>query len=243
MRGSRGKPGRQMTGNNRQALVMPMSWIRAQFGAWLLGAVLALTVICPAGSQSLSPVTVQEPEGRALVERLRRGGLVLFFRHADTTGMPCDSSYRIGERAGQRNLSPEGREQSRRIGEVLRALGIPVADPVLAGPVFRARDTAEIAFGPERVRVTDSLLADDYAGGRLQWVLDEHRRLMSEPVPDGVNRVLVGHRTPAIMVLGSSVGGTALPEGGMIVLEPGGAPKILGVLTPAPIPNRGFHGC
>jgi hypothetical protein len=35
------------------------------------------------------------------------------------------------------------------------------------------------------VRVTDSLLADDYAGGRLQWVLDEHRRLLSELVADG----------------------------------------------------------
>ncbi|MFC1459400.1 hypothetical protein ACETIH_22405, partial [Microvirga arabica] len=78
---------------------------------------------------------------------------------------------------------------------------------------------------------------------RLQWVLNEHQKLMSEPVPVGVNRVLVGHRTPAIMVLGPSVGGTALPEGGAIVLEPGGAPKILGVLTPASIPNRGFHGC
>jgi phosphohistidine phosphatase SixA len=212
-------------------------------GTVLLGAVLALTDLGPAASQALSPVTVQDPKGRALVERLGRGGLVLFFRHADTTGMPCDRSYRIGDRAGQRNLSPEGREQSRRIGEALRTLGIPVADPVLAGPVFRARDTAEIAFGIERVRVTDSLLADDYAGDRLPWVLDEHRRLLSEPVPDGVNRVLVGHRTPAIMVLGPSVGGRAFPEGAALVLERGDRPRVLGILMPAPIPDRGFHGC
>jgi phosphohistidine phosphatase SixA len=157
--------------------------------------------------------------------------------------MPCDRSYRIGDRAGQRNLSPEGREQSRRIGEALRTLGIPVADPVLAGPVFRARDTAEIAFGTERVRVTDSLLADDYAGARLPWVLDEHRRVMSEPVPDGVNRVLVGHRTPAIMVLGPSVGGRAFPEGAALVLELGDRLQVLGILMPAPIPDRGFHRC
>jgi Histidine phosphatase superfamily (branch 1) len=221
-----------------------MSWMRAQIGVWLLGAVLALTGICPAGSQSLSPIMVQEPEGRALVERLRRGGLVLFFRHADTTGMPCDSSYRIGDRAGQRNLSPVGWEQARRIGEVLRTLGIPVADPVLAGPVFRARDTAEIAFGPERVRVTDSLLADDYAGGRLQWVLNEHQKLMAEPVPSGVNRVLFGHRTPAIMVLGPSVGGRALPEGAALVLEPGASrPRVIGIVMLAPIREGGFHAC
>ena len=214
-----------------------------RLGALLVGAFLVFTAVHPTVSQTLYPVTVQQSEGWALVERLRRGGLVLFFRHADTTGMPCDSSYRIGDRAGQRNLSPEGREQARRIGEAIQMLGIPVAYPVLTGPVFRARDTGEIAFGPERVRVTDSLLADDYARGRLQWVLDEHRRLLSELVADGANRVLVGHRTPAIMMLGPSVGGRALPEGAALVLEPGDRPWVIGSIMLAPIPERGFHGC
>jgi phosphohistidine phosphatase SixA len=211
----------------------------------LLG--LALTIAAGGGAFSdapLSPVTVREAGGGELVERLRRGGLVLFFRHADTTGMPCDRTYRIGDRDGQRNLSPEGQEQARRIGEVLRGLRIPIAEPVLAGPVFRARDTAEFAFGADRILVTDSLLADDYAGERLAWVLAEHRRLLSEPVPAGFNRVLVGHRTPAIMVLGPAVGGTALPEGAAIVLEPApAAPQVLGILALAPLPGRGFHGC
>ncbi|WP_230530436.1 histidine phosphatase family protein [Microvirga roseola] len=220
-----------------------MKRLHAKFTAVLLGLVLALGATSLAAAQALSPMTVQEPQGRALVERLRHGGIVLFFRHADTTGMPCDRTYRIGERAGQRNLSPEGREQSRRIGEVLRSLEIPVADPVLAGPVFRARDTAELAFGSDRVAVTDSLLADDYAGRRLEWVLGGHRRLLTEPVPAGVNRVLVGHRTPAIMVLGSRVGGEALPEGAALVIEPGNEPRVLGILLLAPIPDRGFHGC
>src|SRR4051794_29769207 len=140
--------------------------------------------------------------GAALVARLRQGGQVLFFRHADTRGEPCDASFRIGDRAGQRNLAPEGRAQAARIGQRLAALGVPVEWPVLAGPVFRARDSAELSFGTDRVRVTDSLLADDYAGGRLDWVVAEHRWLFDAPVPPGLNRVLVGHRTPAIMVLG-----------------------------------------
>jgi hypothetical protein len=88
-----------------------MSRISTRVGEVPLGAVLALMVIGPADSQALSSATLQEPQGRALVERLRRGGLVLFFRHADTTGMPCDRSYRIGDRAGQRNLSSDGRER------------------------------------------------------------------------------------------------------------------------------------
>jgi hypothetical protein len=93
--------------------------------------------------------------------------------------------------------------------------------------------------------VTDSLLGDDYAGDRLGWVLAEHRRLSSAPVPAGVNRVLVGHRTPAIMVAEDSIAGRAFAEGAALVIEPrgGGAFGILGILIPAPLPQAGFHGC
>lgn len=193
----------------------------------------------------LRPVTPETPEGAALVAALRGGGHVLFFRHADTRGENCDVSFRVGDRVGQRNISPAGHAQSARIGQRIAELGIPVQEPVLAGPVYRARDTAEHAFGAARVSVTDSLLADDFAGPRLAWVLAEHRRLFAEPVPAGANRVLVGHRTPAIMVAGDAVGGRAFPEGGALVIAPLGRDRfrVVGVLEFAPLPGGGFHGC
>lgn len=207
-------------------------------------AITALLAARPARAQPRA-VTAEEATGVALVARLRAGGLVLFFRHADTLGEPCDRSFRIGDRPGQRNISAAGRTQATRIGERMAALGIPVAVPVLAGPVFRARDTAELAFGAERVAVTDSLLADDYAGGRLDWVMAEHRRLMAAPVPPDTNRVLVGHRTLAIMVLGDPVAGRAFPEGAALIIEPRGPDGmvLLGILDLAPAPGGGFHGC
>lgn len=199
----------------------------------------------PALAQSrFVPVPTEAPEGAALVARLRQGGLVLFFRHADTRGETCDITFRVGDRPGQRNVSPAGVAQSRLIGQRLRELGIPVALPVLAGPVYRARDTAEHAFGAANVVVTDSLLADDFSGPRLGWVLDEHRRLFGEAVPRGTNRVLVGHRTPGIMVAGDAVGGRAFPEGGALVIEPLGRDfRVLGIWMPAPIEGGGFHSC
>lgn len=204
-------------------------------------ALLGLLLLGP-GARA-EPPALSQPEV-ALTARLRAGGLVLFFRHADTRGEPCDRSFRLGDRPGQRNLSPAGRAQAARLGTALAAAGIPVALPVLAGPVFRARDTAELAFGTEQVSVTDSLLADDYAGDRLAWVLAEHRRLFVAPVPPGANRVLVGHRTPAILLLGDAVAGTAFPEGAALVLQPGaGDPVLLGILALAPLPGGGFHGC
>jgi len=203
-------------------------------------------------AQRLVPVAVDSAAGAALVARLRHGGLVLFFRHADTGGEPCDRSFRVGDRAGQRNISPAGRAQSVAIGARIAALGIPIAEPVLAGPVFRARDTAEAAFGAARVLVTDSLLADDYAGGRLDWVLAEHRRLFGQAPPAGQNRVLVGHRTPAIQVVGDTIAGRAFPEGAALILAPNaGGPSppgaegftLLGIMEFVPAPAGGFHGC
>jgi phosphohistidine phosphatase SixA len=207
---------------------------------------LALPLLgTPARAQTrFVPVPAEHPDGAALVARLRQGGLVVFFRHADTRGEPCDRSFRVGDRPGQRNISPDGIAQSRRIGARLTELGIPVTLPVLAGPVYRARDTAEHAFGAANVVVTDSLLADDFSGARLQWVLDEHRRLFSAPVARGTNRVLVGHRTPGIMVAGDAVDGRAFPEGGALVIEPLGRDfRVLGILMPAPIEGGGFHNC
>ncbi len=194
---------------------------------------------------SYAQVTPDEPEGAALIERLREGGLVVFFRHADTAGMPCDRLYRIGQREGQRNISEDGREQSRRIGAALEALAIPIQEPVLAGPVFRARDTAELAFGVERVEVTESLLADDYAGSRdVRWVLAEHRRLFAEPPRPGLNRILVGHRTPALVSLDGRVAQSGFPEGAAIVMRPvDGGVEVLGVIAFVPQPNPGYDRC
>lgn len=206
---------------------------------------LPLLLAAPVAAQGrFVPLADTHPDAAPLLARLRAGGMVLFFRHADTRGENCDRSFRVGDRAGQRNISPDGIAQSQRIGQRLAELRIPVARPVLAGPVYRARDTAEHAFGVADVVVTDSLLADDFSGPRLDWVLAEHRRLFAEAPPPRTNRVLVGHRTPAIMVAGEAVGDRAFPEGGALVIEPrGSAFHVLGILMFAPIEGGGFHGC
>lgn len=208
--------------------------------AAVLGGMAALAVAQPSSGRSgqIVPLTPETAGGAALVERLREGGLVMYFRHADTTGTTCDRTYRIGDRAGQRNISEDGREQSRRIGLAMQDLGIPIHYPVLAGPVFRARDTAELAFGVDRVEVTDSLLADDYAGSRLDWVLAEHRRLFSEPVAFGGNLILVGHRTPGMIAIARQVARDNFPEGTALIIDPNnGEPLLIGVLVLAPIPG------
>jgi phosphohistidine phosphatase SixA len=96
-----------------------------------------------------------------LWDQLRNGGHVLLIRHAETEpGIGDPPGFRLEDCSSQRNLSAAGRSQSRRIGERLASLGIPVAD-VLSSRWCRCLETARLAFGrvtPEPV--LDSFFAD-----------------------------------------------------------------------------------
>ena len=64
--------------------------------------------------------------GPALVEALRRGGYVLYFRHAATDFSQSDTDTRnLANCRTQRNLTKAGREDARAIGRAIRALRIP----------------------------------------------------------------------------------------------------------------------
>ncbi|TCI00188.1 hypothetical protein EJV46_05950 [Roseococcus sp. SYP-B2431] len=151
------------------------------------------------------------------VALLREGGLNLYLRHGITDRSQIDSGRR-GDRAGQRNLSPAGRAQAARLGEAFRTLGIPVAE-VLTSEVFRARDTAELAFG--QARVEPDLIADDYTPGDASEDARRVSRRLAEPVAGG-NRVMVGHIVPLGLILGQSLSQAEFPEGAAAVFRPRG---------------------
>ena len=86
----------------------------------------------------------------ALWKLAQGGGQVLFVRHAETTpGVGDPPGFKLEDCATQRNLSEEGRRQSQRLGEALRARKLPV-DEVLSSPWCRCIDTARLAFGRSR---------------------------------------------------------------------------------------------
>ncbi len=78
---------------------------------------------------------------------LRAGGHVALMRHASTEpGLGDPPGYKLDDCATQRNLSAQGREEARRIGEKLRKEGVTV-EKVYTSPWCRCRDTALEAFG------------------------------------------------------------------------------------------------
>ena len=77
---------------------------------------------------------------------LRKGGLVVVFRHALAPGTFDPPGLRLGDCSTQRNLSDEGRAQARRIGEWFRERQLQPA-AVRSSPWCRCMDSATLAFG------------------------------------------------------------------------------------------------
>jgi phosphohistidine phosphatase SixA len=82
-----------------------------------------------------------------LAERLRTGGCVVLLRHAQTDpGVGDPPGFRVDVCSSQRNLSDEGKVQSRRIGQWFSAKGLKPG-AVLSSAWCRCKDTADLAFG------------------------------------------------------------------------------------------------
>jgi phosphohistidine phosphatase SixA len=173
--------------------------------------------------------TARGPDAAALVAALRAGGVVVVMRHGLTDRSQADTGD-LTRREGQRNLSEAGRAQSIRTGRAVAALAIPLGE-VLASPVFRARDTAELAFGAG-ARIEPNLTADDYTPDpallrrRIAWLAQRSGR----PSAPGATDNLVGHIVPLGMVLGRSLAQAEFPEGSLAVFAPGATGRPLGIL-------------
>jgi len=178
----------------------------------------------------LSGEALAQASPEELVAAMQKGGKIIFLRHAATNSNEIDTGQ-LGNRAGQRNLSEGGIAQANALGDAFRAANISF-DRILASPVFRARDTAELAFATDNIEVTMELVADDYAGSQLQFMIESTQRLLNTPPPESENILLIGHRTPLQMATNQRFPDSILPEGAMAVFEPGSdSAMLLGTLT------------
>lgn len=156
------------------------------------------------------------------MERLRDGGHVVAFRHA-ATDSGVDMTNDLSDCSRQRNLSAEGRRQSRGIGRAFERLRIPVGR-VLASPFCRTRDTARLAFG--RVRASRALLSTEFFASPRVARRKGLRRLLTAPPPRRTNTVLVSH--------GSAIDeatGVNPEEGSAVIVVPGRGERGFEVVT------------
>jgi len=101
-------------------------------------ALLTLLILC-------SPHALAD----AVADALRAGGVAVLMRHATAPGNFDPEGFRLDDCSTQRNLSPEGRSEARRIGAHLKGIGL-VPGEVLTSQWCRCRETAVLAFGAAR---------------------------------------------------------------------------------------------
>ena len=80
-----------------------------------------------------------------ILKNLKNGGNLIFIRHAYAPGAGDPDNFDINDCSTQRNLSEEGREQAKNIGNYFRENLIPI-DKVISSEWCRCKETAEIAF-------------------------------------------------------------------------------------------------
>jgi hypothetical protein len=149
-----------------------------------------------------------------IVAALRKGGLVVYFRHTATDFSRNDAKSRGPEDCdNQRPLTDRGREDARAIGSAIRSLGIPIGK-VFSSPTCRTAETGKLIFGsadPSR----------DVRGGPASLGAERYAplvRLLSTSQPAGTNLAISSHGNPFFGVAGPPY----LAEGEMAVVRPKG---------------------
>ena len=142
---------------------------------------------------------VNKLDDRGLVSALRDGGYVVYLRHARTVkdwGDQISPALDLSDCNTQRRLSDVGKADAQKIGEGIKAAGIPVGD-VISSEYCRAYNTADLAFGTYTKNSNLNFLPcvectpEDYK--------DYAKRvapLLSAKPESGKNTFLVGHDDP-----------------------------------------------
>lgn len=160
---------------------------------------------------------------------LRRGGVVVAFRHALAPGTFDPPNFRPGDCSTQRNLDDAGRAQAARMGAWFQVRQLKPAR-VRSSPWCRCLDTARLAFGGADAwaALGSPRGADEVTN---QQSLDALRRAVAGAAAQpGRFEAWVTHMFVLADLTGAS---TTSGEGLILAPGPGGAVRVLGRLAPA----------
>ena len=107
-----------------------------------------------------------------IVEILKKGGNIIFIRHAIAPGNGDPQNFDISKCATQRNLSKDGELQALKIGKFFKENDIKLTK-VLSSEWCRCKDTAKIAFGNyETKNFLNSFYDDRFSENKDKQILD-----------------------------------------------------------------------
>ncbi|MBF0159257.1 MAG: histidine phosphatase family protein [Magnetococcales bacterium] len=164
-------------------------------------AMILSWMVLPTPANSKDPFTEILATAETLAQ-LRRGGFVLYLRHGYTDNSKPDHVPHVDLKdcSTQRPLTETGQLLVAHVGHAIRQADIPVGT-VYVSPLCRTKETADHAF-PDKIYKVDPDLIYTANMTREQKVpvIARTRQLLSTPVEQGSNRLLVSH-APNLMDL------------------------------------------
>ena len=107
-----------------------------------------------------------------IVEILKKGGNIIFIRHAIAPGNGDPQNFDISNCSTQRNLSKDGELQALKIGKFFKENNIKLTK-VLSSEWCRCKDTAKIAFGNyETKNFLNSFYDERFSENKDKQILD-----------------------------------------------------------------------
>lgn len=169
-------------------------------------------------------VTAISSTSEPLLAAMQKGSHVLLLRHALAPGFGDPPEFTIGDCSTQRNLSAEGRQQARQLGQTLRDAGLDDL-VVYSSQWCRCWDTAiEMNIGTP----TTHMGLNSFFQNRSQQdaIVNELQALLAS-LEGGPSAVLVTHAVNVRAITGQSVGSG---QGILLRLEPNGEHTVIGRL-------------
>ena len=155
-------------------------------------------------SQPVEPQFVEKLATGDTLAKLRVGGFVLFLRHGATNTTVPDRLPDVDfmDCSTQRPLTDEGRRMSAQVGQFIRQAGIPIGD-ILTSPLCRAKESAFAAFPNRAVLIESELIYTANLSSRQKKKnVDYLKKILSTPVPEATNRLVVAHAPNLMDVMG-----------------------------------------
>ena len=167
----------------------------------------------------------------ALIKKMQKGGLVMYFRHASTEKDYADQvNANVNDGSTQRVLSEKGWHEAVHIGDAVRFYKIPVGK-VISSEYFRAWQTAWLAFGKYGKNADLNFLPfAEFTDEQMKTMKKRVLPFISTPPEEGKNTVIVAHDDP----FEAATGIYPEPQGICYILEPKGkgAFEIIGFFKP-----------
>ena len=138
-----------------------------------------------------------------VINQLKKGGNIVFIRHAIAPGSGDPENFRLDDCSTQRNLDSQGIVQSKKMGLFFQQNNIPI-DKVLSSEWCRCKDTAKFAFKDyETFNALNSFFSSKFEKNKVKQMKDLNKFLNNWE--SNKNLILITHYVVILESLNKTV--------------------------------------